>query len=266
MRIGGNMKQNTKFNTKEKIIGITMIILSVDVGIKNLAICIVKCDSSGNEIIEWVVINSIEKLLDNQLKCCVTKKGKLCNKVASNKVTLKDKTVLGFCNLKTCQAELTSNYAKKKIRKYKKIHANRVDLSLLGKNIFKGLSNLKNLDNLDYVVIENQPVLKNPRMKSVQMIIFSFFLFLTEKVNINHKVVLFNPSTKLKIYDGPEVKCDKKNKYAVRKYLSVEYTKYFLGKDEQNSGWIDFFNKSKKQDDLADSYLQALTYYSKLKL
>ena len=88
----------------------------------------------------------------------------------------------------------------------------------------------------------------------------------TEKVNINHKVVLFNPSTKLKIYDGPEVKCDKKNKYAVRKYLSVEYTKYFLGKDEQNSSWIDFFNKSKKQDDLADSYLQALTYYSKLKL
>ena len=243
-----------------------MIILSIDVGIKNLAVCVVKCDSSGNEIIEWVVINSIEDLLDNQLKCCVTKKGKLCGKIAENKVTLKDNTILGFCKLKRCQSELTSNYAKKKIKKYKKIYANRVDLSLLGKNIYKGLNKLKNLDNLDYVVIENQPVLKNPRMKSVQMIIFSFFLFLTEKPGFDHKVILFNPSTKLKIYDGPKVNCDKKNKYAERKYLSVEYTKYFLNEHIKNNIWIEFFNKSKKQDDLADSYLQALTYYSKLKL
>jgi len=260
------MKRNTKFNIKEKILSITMIILSVDVGIKNLAICIVRCDCSGNEIIEWAVINSVEDLLKNQLKCCVTKRGKLCNKVACNKITTKDKKLLGFCNLKTCQSELTSNYAKKQIKKYKKIHANRVDLSLLGKNIYKGLSNLKNLDNIDYVLIENQPVLKNPRMKSVQMIIFSFFLFMTEQKDINHKVILFNPRAKLKVYDGPEIKSGKKNKYADRKYLSVEYTKYFLAKDDKNSMWIDFFNKSKKKDDLADAYLQALTYYSKLNL
>ena len=242
-----------------------MIILSVDVGIKNLAVCIVKCDCSGNEIIEWVVINSIENLLDNQLKCCVTKKGKLCNKVAENKVTLKDKTLLGFCKLKTCQSELTSNYSKKQIKKYKKIHANRVDLSLLGKNIYRALSKLKNVNNLDYVVIENQPVLKNPRMKSVQMIIFSYFLFMTEQNNHNHKIILFNPRAKLNIYDGPEIKSNKKNKYAERKFLSVEYTKYFLAKHKKNNMWIDFFNTNKKKDDLADSYLQALTYYSKLK-
>ena len=241
-----------------------MIILSVDVGIKNLAICVVKFDDSGHEIIEWSIINSIDDLLKNLLKCCVTRRSKLCNMVACNKVTLPDDKILGFCNLKTCQAELTSNYSKKQIRKYKKIHANRVDLSLLGKNIYKGLSGLKNLDNLDYVLIENQPVLKNPRMKSVQMIIFSFFLFLTVEKDAKHKVVLFNPSTKLKIYDGPEIKSNKKNKYAERKYLSIEYTKYFLDKNKDNKGWVDFFNTNKKQDDLADSYLQALTYHSKL--
>ena len=241
-----------------------MIILSVDVGIKNLAICIVKFDCSGHEIIEWVVINSIDGLLKNQLKCCVTRRGKLCDKVAANKVTLSENNILGFCNLKTCQSELTSNYSKKQIRKYKKIHANRVDLSLLGKNIYKGLSKLKHLDNLDYVLIENQPVLKNPRMKSVQMIIFSYFSFMTEEKNAKHKVILFNPSTKLKIYDGPEIKSNKKNKYAERKYLSIEYTKYFLEKSIKNKGWSDFFNTHKKQDDLADAYLQALTYHSKL--
>lgn len=240
-----------------------MIILSVDVGIKNLGVCVVKFDASGHEILEWSIINSIQDLLDNQLKCCVTRKGKLCNKDASNKVILPDKKILGFCKLKTCQSELTSSYSKKQIKKHKKINANHVNLNLLGKNIYKGLVNLKNNHHLDYVLIENQPVLKNPRMKSVQMIIYSFFLFLTEEKHAQHKVVLFNPSTKLKIYDGPEIKSNKKNKYAERKFLSVEYTKYFLEK-YKNTKWSDFFNNCKKKDDLADSYLQALTYHSRL--
>lgn len=240
-----------------------MIILSVDVGIKNLAVCIVKIDNSGSKILEWEIINSIQDLLDNQLTCCVTRKGQLCSKIACNKVVLNDKP-LGFCNLKTCQKELIGSYSKKQIKKYKKINANHISLDLLGKNIHAGLCALKNVDNLDYVLIENQPVLKNPKMKSIQMIIYSYFLFKTTNSDKSFSVKLFNPSTKLQIYDGPVITTGKKNKYANRKALSVEYTKYFLDKYEDNE-WVNIFNNSKKQDDLADAYLQALTFYSKQK-
>jgi len=241
-----------------------MKFLSIDVGIKNLAICVVEFDSSGNnKILEWTIINSIQDLLDNQLTCCVTKKGVICNKVAINKVILNDK-VLGFCHLKNCQKEVKGSYSKKQIKKYKKINANHIDLSLLGKNIYHGLNNLENLLDLDFVIIENQPVLKNPKMKSVQMIIYSYFLFLKEEKKLKHKLILFNARAKLKIYDGPEIICKQKNKYSQRKFLSVEYTKYFLNKDSYNKkNWSEIFNKSKKQDDLADSYLQGLTYYHK---
>tara|TARA_B110000967_G_C18736468_1_gene485355 strand:+ start:149 stop:877 length:729 start_codon:yes stop_codon:yes gene_type:complete len=239
-----------------------MKILSIDVGIKNIAVCVVQFNASGHRIMEWVIINLIQDLLDNQLTCCVTRRGSRCKKVASNKVIVHD-TVLGFCKLKTCQKELLGSYTKRQIKKYKKINANHVGLDILGSNIYHGLMALKNLDNLDYVLIENQPVLKNPKMKSIQMIIYSFFMFMAETPKSAHKTILFNPSTKLKVYDGPTIKTTIKNKYAIRKFLSVEYTKYFLNKT-QNTNWIEFFNDNSKKDDLADAYLQALTYHHKL--
>ena len=70
---------------------------------------------------EWVIINLIQDLLDNQLTCCVTRRGSRCKKVASNKVIVHD-TVLGFCKLKTCQKELLGSYTKRQIKKYKKIN------------------------------------------------------------------------------------------------------------------------------------------------
>ena len=68
---------------------------------------------------------------------------------------------------------------------------------------------------------------------------------------------------KLDIYDGPVITIPdniKQNAYKCRKYESIEYTKYFIRNDENNR---EFFNKHKKKDDLADSYLQCLTYYKK---
>ena len=42
--------------------------------------------------------------------------------------------------------------------------------------------------------------------------------------------------------------------------LSIIYTQYFL---RNNNEKLDFLIKHKKKDDLADSYLQCLTYYKK---
>jgi len=98
-------------------------------------------------------------------------------------------------------------------------------------------------------------------MKSVQMFIYSHCL-----INGAKNIALFNANKKLDIYDGPEIDTKGKTGYTLRKYLSVEYTKYFLRKNENQhmKDKLEYFEKNKKMDDLADCYLQGLTYYKSL--
>ena len=237
-----------------------MKILSVDIGIKNLAACYIDFSGSSHSIADWRVINCANTIMEKQLKCCVIRRGKVCGKVARCKV-IKEHTELGYCDLKTCQKEVNGSFNKKQIKKIKKLNVNHISLDILAEELYRNIKTMENINELDFVVIENQPVLKNPKMKSIQMILYSYFLFHKLDNNLNYKVKLFSPRAKLKIYDGPEITCNKKNKYAVRKYLAIEYTKYFL--DKNKSKWTQFFMKSKKQDDLADCYLQGLTFHSK---
>lgn len=241
-----------------------MKILSFDVGIKNLAYCLIEVNDkkdTNHTILDWGIINCADALLNDYLKCCVSKKGEKCNKPAINKIVLDDSNILGFCHLKTCQASMNSTYSKKNIKKNKLKTTKDLSLDEIGCEMFKHLHNLKVLLSADEIVIENQPVLKNPTMKSIQMILYSYFLFMKElnseyKYNIN----LFNARKKLAIYDGPKVDTSKiKNAYNKRKYLSVKYTEYFL--DKANNQWKELFDKHSKKDDLADCYLQGLTYY-----
>jgi len=206
-----------------------MKILSWDVGIYNLSYCILEKNQEINEIqiIDWDIVN----LVDND--------------------------------------EMKKNR------------------NLIFENIPRKLHEKPQLLNVDIVVIENQPSLKNPQMKSIQMILYSYFLILGKVIgngdnslNYIDKIDFCSASNKLKVYDGPEiileVKPSKKNnnlseiieppkknkvKYADKKRLAIEHTKYFLEKDEK---YKDFFNNHKKKDDLADSYLQGL-YYIKFK-
>jgi hypothetical protein len=188
--------------------------------------------------------------------------------------------------------------------------------NLIFENIPRKLYEKPQLLDVDRVVIENQPCLKNPQMKSIQLILYSYFLILGKVIgngdkNIGYidKVDFCSASNKLKIYDGPKIILEEKNKkkkkvntdlqekvntdlqekvntdlhatididqnikivdkskkttikYADKKRLAIEHTKYFLEKDEK---YKDFFNNHKKKDDLADSYLQGLYYIKNMK-
>ena len=96
------------------------------------------------------------------------------------------------------------------------------------------------------------------------MVLYSFFVLKGILANDRLKnIAMFNAGRKLDIYDGPVITVPdniKQNTYKCRKYESIEYTKYFIRNDQNNR---EFFNKHKKKDDLADSYLQCLTYYKK---
>ena len=145
----------------------------------------------------------------------------------------------------------------------KKMNANKIPILLLARGLIKGLTDYSiNLTNkIDYIIIENQPFMKNPRMKSAQMIIFSFFVnkFLN---NEDTDIRMFLPKNKLNVYTGPPVECKLKSKYSQRKFKSIKYTEYMLLK--YNSDFITKFNNSKKKDDLADSYLQGITFLNQL--
>ncbi len=109
---------------------------------------------------------------------------------------------------------------------------------------------------IDVILIENQPVQKNPKMKSVQMIVYSFFC-VRKVLNCEDATILFQSA-------------NNKNRYMTK--LSIETpkcsTKYLENKKKAilcvkqivDSEWYEYFVSHKKKDDLADSYLQTLSY------
>ena len=67
------------------------------------------------------------------------------------------------------------------------------------------------LDKIDIVCIENQPTLKNPTMKSVQMILYSYFLIRGKTDNKEYpikQISFISATNKLKVYQGPYVNPD----------------------------------------------------------
>ena len=222
--------------------------LSFDVGIKNLAYCELTPDKS---IKQWGIINM------NENPICSMCLKKPCDKQASYSLEIDDNK-LYYCSTHINHKSL-KNMGKK--AKKKKLNNNH-DLLKLSQLCVSKLKEL-DLSNIKYILIENQPALKNPVMKSVQMIIYTFFV-IEGVMNDNSTIELIhmvNARNKLKVYKGPKIECNKKGKYAQNKFLSVEYTKKMIENEENN--FKNTFNLSKKKDDLADAYLQGIYWIEK---
>lgn len=127
------------------------------------------------------------------------------------------------------------------------------------------------LVDVDYVLIENQPVLKNPIMKSIQMIVYTFF----KNLQINEckmiiDVQMINASNKVRyavnvLSKHFKVECiesSEKKTYKMNKDIVVSCTKQLLSYKEMHNP-LTFFNGFKKKDDLADTLLQGLYFCHK---
>jgi len=218
--------------------------LSFDVGIKNLAYCELTPEKT---IKQWGIINL------NENPICEMCLKKPCEKQSSYTMDING-------NKKYyCTSHIKHKSIDKKGKK-KKLNTNH-DLMKISQICINKLRNI-NLENIKYVLIENQPALKNPVMKSIQMIVYTFFIIegLMNKASFIENVHMVNARNKLKVYKGEEIKCNKKG-YAKNKYLSVEYTKHMI-KNEDNE-FIQLYNISKKKDDLADCYLQGIYWIEK---
>tara|TARA_B110001469_G_C9489672_1_gene245075 strand:+ start:9 stop:686 length:678 start_codon:yes stop_codon:yes gene_type:complete len=225
-----------------------MKILSFDVGIKNLSYCLL-----NDKIIEdWGILNIC---IDDVCIHCNAKTGVRCDKSV--------KYVSGGFQVCSAHKKL-KQYSDKKFKCVPKKKNQMLDQ---GKKMVEILSAKSNFLNVDLVVIENQPALKNPTMKSIQMILYSYFLIMgvsTDESTIN-SIEMINARNKLKAYTGPPITCDITDRYKKTKFLGIKYCSAMISESLQEDIWIDLFKTSKKKDDLADAYLQGI-YVSKSKV
>jgi hypothetical protein len=272
-----------------------MKVLSIDVGIKNLAICILETTNLGFDIKFWDIINlSEEKIYKCNCNVKDKKNTKICNKLAQY---YKDDNFFCKTHVNSYNYKLpTSNITKYKSLKLDDLNTlcNEYDIEIIKnnkqsivqqieeyiqKNIVNPITNLRcnnlnlidigksirdNLDkldtfiftNIDFVLIENQISPIANRMNCIQGMISQYFIM----KNIDN-ILYISAANKLKKFIGT-----KKTTYNERKKLSVTLTKNILLEnimDNSNKDKvIEMFNKHKKRDDLADSFLQAIWFLS----
>lgn len=215
-----------------------MIIFGADVGCKNLAYCILELTDGKLQIIEWNLINLCS---DDSMCCKILRTKKKCNEIA--KFYEPTNTHNKYCN-------------KHKNDKCKKIKEdNKDNLYNYGRNLYDYLDNHPNVLKCDKYIIENQPSLKNPKMKSISMLLYSYFVY-----NKKSQLLFIHPTQKLKIHDklSKEIISQSSHKYKATKILGTKYCSYILNNEVKNSiNYKEFFNNHKKQDDLCDAFLHA---------
>lgn len=245
------------------------VVLSFDVGIRNLAMCIIEKTHNESEVIykilNWKIINLMESETKVIKKCEAdiksgVKKGDKCQCPAFVEVIDKKESSF-FCNKHNpCKKNKSLKFKKvnNKIKKVNSISTQRLCI-MLCKNLNEVLETDNILDMIDEVLIELQPSL-NPKMKSLSNMLYSYFIMKGIVDSEKIKCVKFvNAKNKLKVYTGPNVICKLKSKYSRTKFLGKKYCEWIITNNDQ-SNWLEFFKNCKKQDDLADCYLQGCWY------
>ena len=296
-------------------------ILSFDVGIKNLAYCLMEKTDNNVKILKWEIINLVEDrnlcqfVLKNKRVC-----GKIgrftcsyvCNKAASPKEAenptlennnMKEVVVCNShknnytpieietneysCNHNKCKNKSSINLMNRKEWSWCDTHKKNIKSVLrqfkpkkltfqncsqqpiqeLAKKLFNKLDSDKDFILVNEVLIENQPSLKNPNMKTISTLLYSYFVMrgITDKERTKSLITnikFISPSNKLKIdktitnkklQDAKEK--DQKEVYEITKGLGKIYCRALITEEEKK-----LLEKYDKQDDLCDCFLQGFQY------
>lgn len=283
--------------------------LTIDVGTKNLAICVCKYSQDTSQInkeknilekiniIDWEIIDvSYKPLYCKQIK----NKRAICN-CLSKYYSLKEGTtdhsnpenLIGYCKT---HIKKIREHNKNKSNKNNQIKTYSINSNPIYKNNFstqmekllRGLENFfikKILSPYDYIdskfkfingldiYIENQPVFKNPIMKSISVGIYTFFCMKKilypkqiSTINFINATVKTKQDFIIQLNNIIGIKSDIKDfkSYANRKDFSEDVVKQILPKLCYSRNYINNiistsnYTITKKKDDLADTLLYQL--------
>ena len=189
-----------------------MICISFDIGVKNLALCILRHQDEVLSILDWRIISLAES----------------------------KKQVKGIDTI----SEI---------------------LYLELDNIVGSLEEI-GIKQIDKVIIENQPSNLNGIMKTIQLLIFSYFNLLKHWDKTVTDVILINASHKLQNHTYVPAsksitgKIDRREKYKLNKSDSIEICRHYIRDSKE---LLEIFNANKKKDDLADTCIQTVSYLRK---
>jgi hypothetical protein len=283
-------------------------ILSFDVGIKNLAYCLMTKKDDCIIIKDWNIINLVEDrdLCSYELRT-KNKCGKIarfvCNRIneesSETNITLckahstkfipsidkLEENNMFICNHLKCKNSATVVISDKKEWSFcdrhekdtkkiltqfkpKKLHGQNCSqqpIQELATKLFTKLDSMKEILDVEEVLIENQPSLKNPNMKTIATLLYSYFVFrgIIDKNKTNSKInniKFISPSNKLKVMKSVtneklDTAKDKREEYEITKGLSLIYCQALINENEKK-----FLENHVKKDDLCDAYLQGFRY------
>jgi hypothetical protein len=281
-----------------------MKLISIDVGMKNLAYCLMEVNTelpySTNKInytiLDWNVINLTDS--DKYICKCLTKNKKECNKKAKyfKNATYYCKTHAKQSNHKIPTDELNIKKIDKRLVSELKQYIKKYNISV-DPSIKKHTKSVL-LDSIKKELVNNylMPVVIK-KTSSISLVDYGIALkekftdiFNYEEVD---KVIIENQigplALRMKTLQGmitqhfiekditdieminasnklnQMVGNGKKTCYSERKKAGIKYTFGDLNTHSEISAWFEHFNKHSKKDDLADCYLQGKWFISNLK-
>jgi len=250
------------------------MILSIDVGITNMAFCVI---DKNLTIVDWKALDlqqdkkrTCSKCLNPAKFCDFSDTKSYCNthtkgfiKVGSKNINVYTEAELNGAEKRLCKCLKqsppldTKEFIKTHADAYLLVplksaqKAKNVSLIEIGKSLRIVFD--KNLSNLVFekIIIENQISPIATRMKTIQGMIAQYFIMKDIQANIE----FVSSANKLKGLG--------KMTYKERKKAGIEHCKTFLQTTQQPSALCEMFSQSKKKDDLADSLLQGLYWLQK---
>lgn len=251
----------------------SMLILSFDLGIRNLAYCLSDCSGSIEAWDNYDLLAGSDSQTASRCPCGGPPSYTDISGLLLCKKCVKSKK-LAILPLKTITIKTLKDLAKKegwplckskeeylKIAKsnylmpYKKPKGTmKTDLAKLldAINLFLD-SRLDLFAKCSYVRIENQPVFDNPTMKSVQIILFSLLIHRLKKEKGWSGLSSFVHASK-KTEEEKEAVIAAGDNYKARKGVAEQMVLKKLGEGK----WRDFFLSKAKRSDLADCFLMCL--------
>lgn len=240
-------------------------VLSFDIGITNLAYCVLEKGEfahnktkHGYHIRNWGLI----RLFPEDHQAPPTCSGFNKNQKACTHTAKFVQETQFFCNKHKIPEA-------KAIKKNKKKPKSPLQIS---ERIYKEFQARESeFSDVDYVIVESQPVNKNPAMKSVQMLIFSYFAYERMRHNRIKDIGIIHAKRKEKLPDkdsdwkGSEYEKTYeeriktiKDPYKRRKMKCLEYAKLCLKDCPDHRACLDDHTK---QDDLCDAFLQGCVWF-----